>query len=74
MMPPPFPCPGAALSLVRRRGPAGFGAWVDGEQARVRLIAAGVGPDGRLEAGIEIKLAPGWKTYWRSPGAAASLR
>ncbi|WP_170984408.1 protein-disulfide reductase DsbD domain-containing protein [Rhodoligotrophos defluvii] len=24
--------------------------------------------DGRLLAGVEIKLRPGWKTYWRTPG------
>src|SRR5690606_21923178 len=32
--------------------------------------AAGVDAKGHLEAGIEIALAPGWKTYWRSPGYA----
>lgn len=26
--------------------------------------------DGRLMAGIELALAPGWKTYWRAPGDA----
>ncbi|MDQ2092394.1 protein-disulfide reductase DsbD domain-containing protein [Marimonas arenosa] len=26
--------------------------------------------DGSLMAGLEITLAPGWKTYWRSPGDA----
>ena len=48
----------------------GFGPWTGDEQARVRLIAAGVGADGRLAAGIEIMLEPGWRTYWRTPGAA----
>ena len=57
-----------ALTLVAGAANAGLGAWVDGGMARVRLVAAGVGPDGRLDAGIEIDLAPGWKTYWRSPG------
>jgi DsbC/DsbD-like thiol-disulfide interchange protein len=33
----------------------------------VRLIAGG--PDGAtLRAGVEIRLAPRWKTYWRYPG------
>lgn len=35
--------------------------------AEVRLMAGAV-KDGTLEAGIEIRLAPGWKTYWRYPG------
>lgn len=35
--------------------------------AEVRLLAGGV-KDGALEAGIEIRLSPGWKTYWRYPG------
>ena len=35
----------------------------------VRLIVAGV-VDGRAEAGLEIALKPGWKTYWRMPGDA----
>jgi suppressor for copper-sensitivity B len=48
---------------------AAVGAWAEGE-AHVRLIAAGVDEDGRLNAGIEITMAPGWKTYWRSPGDA----
>src|SRR5689334_18069750 len=28
----------------------------------------GKSADLRLGAGVEIKLAPGWKTYWRYPG------
>jgi DsbC/DsbD-like thiol-disulfide interchange protein len=48
---------------------AGVGTWAVGE-AKVRLIAEGVDEQGRLNAGIEITLAPGWKTYWRSPGDA----
>jgi DsbC/DsbD-like thiol-disulfide interchange protein len=37
--------------------------------ATLRLIVAGV-VDGRAEAGVEIDLEPGWKTYWRTPGDA----
>lgn len=47
---------------------AEIGAWTGGDEARVRLLAAGVGADGALGAAIEIELAPGWKTYWRTPG------
>ena len=58
--------------LTGLAGPAaaGIGAWATGDKARVRLISAGVDANGRLEGGIEIELAPGWKTYWRTPGAA----
>jgi DsbC/DsbD-like thiol-disulfide interchange protein len=44
----------------------------DGEaRSAVRLIAGSPGSDHSskfLRAGIEIRLAPGWKTYWRYPG------
>jgi suppressor for copper-sensitivity B len=42
----------------------------DGGKARVRLLASGHDASGRLTAGLEIELAPGWKTYWRTPGDA----
>ncbi len=37
---------------------------------RVALIEGWREPDGRHLAAVEIDLAPGWHTYWRSPGAA----
>lgn len=49
---------------------AAFGEWSEGDKARVRLIAAGVDAEGRVAAGIEIELNPGWHTYWRNPGDA----
>ncbi len=45
-------------------------AWSPGLHARARLIAASPAPDGHWRAGIEIKLDPGFKTYWRSPGSS----
>jgi DsbC/DsbD-like thiol-disulfide interchange protein len=44
-------------------------AWGLDSRSAVRLIA-GTNPSGaaKLRAGIEIKLQPGWKTYWRYPG------
>ena len=45
--------------------------WDDGLQSSVRLIAArtkGEGAERVYRAGIEFKLNPGWKTYWRYPG------
>jgi DsbC/DsbD-like thiol-disulfide interchange protein len=44
-------------------------AWNEDSHSAIRLIAgtnaAGATP---LRAGVEIKLQPGWKTYWRYPG------
>ena len=37
--------------------------------SRVRLIDGGAA-EGKVLAGIEITLDPGWKTYWRMPGEA----
>jgi DsbC/DsbD-like thiol-disulfide interchange protein len=45
--------------------------WDEGLQSSVRLIAArtkGEGAERINRAGIEFKLNPGWKTYWRYPG------
>jgi suppressor for copper-sensitivity B len=51
---------------------AAAGAWLDHEQSRVRLLAASetVGESDSLRLGVQFQLAPGWKIYWRSPGAA----
>lgn len=38
-------------------------AWADDATSSMRLIAGDA-----ATAGIEIKLQPGWKTYWRYPG------
>jgi DsbC/DsbD-like thiol-disulfide interchange protein len=42
--------------------------WDGDAHARLRLIAGSRTDDATARAGIEIKLAPGWKTYWRYPG------
>ena len=36
----------------------------------VSLVGGRAGADGTRMAGLVLDLAPGWKTYWRSPGAA----
>jgi len=46
-------------------------AWDGDQRAAVRLIAGaprGSGAASIHHAGVEIHLAPGWKTYWRYPG------
>jgi DsbC/DsbD-like thiol-disulfide interchange protein len=43
--------------------------WSNDVRSGVRLIAGVNGKeDVALRAGIEIKMQPGWKTYWRYPG------
>src|SRR5882672_3978004 len=47
--------------------------WDGDQRAAVRLIAGaprGSGAATIHQAGIEIRLSPGWKTYWRYPGDA----
>lgn len=41
-----------------------------GAAPRVRVLSGWTGDDGRRVAAIEIRLAPGWHTYWRVPGEA----
>jgi len=62
----------AFLVIASATVPAGavIGEWLGEGNAKVRFLAAGVDSDGRISAGIEIRLKPGWKTYWRSPGDA----
>jgi suppressor for copper-sensitivity B len=44
--------------------------WAESPEASARIVSATttVGDLGELRLGLEIRLAPGWKTYWRSPG------
>lgn len=43
--------------------------WDGDARSAVRLVAGGsAGTDGSLRAGVEVRLATGWKTYWRYPG------
>jgi DsbC/DsbD-like thiol-disulfide interchange protein len=50
---------------------ADVSAWDNDIRSALRLIGAGSTRDSHgtvLRAGIEIKMQPGWKTYWRYPG------
>jgi len=42
--------------------------WDGDVRSAVRLVAGNAGADQALRAGIELRLAAGWKTYWRYPG------
>jgi suppressor for copper-sensitivity B len=55
-------------------GPAQAAAtdWVGNAHAAARLITVvqASGSAGRIDAGLQIRLAPGWHAYWRNPGDA----
>ncbi len=65
---------GLAAGLLAGGGSARAAAsdWSATEQTKVRLIAAAsrVGGASMLRLGLEFKMKPGWKIYWRSPGDA----
>src|SRR5512141_191985 len=42
--------------------------WSEDSRSAIRLIAGSNKGAAPLRAGIELKLQPGWKTYWRYPG------
>jgi DsbC/DsbD-like thiol-disulfide interchange protein len=48
----------------------GESAWVASNGSRVRLISGTPDIDGKptLVAGVQLRMDPGWKTYWRNPG------
>src|SRR5262245_12419453 len=48
-------------------------SWSSDTRSAMRLLAGARAPDSKgpaLNAGVEIKLGPSWKTYWRYPGDA----
>jgi DsbC/DsbD-like thiol-disulfide interchange protein len=45
-------------------------AWVQSEGGAVRIVADRPEPDGTIPAILDIRLKPGWKTYWLEPGAS----
>ena len=47
---------------------AGYSNWAGSEFGKIRLLAGEENASGMRYAGLEFKLADGWKTYWRSPG------
>lgn len=57
---------------VAGSGHAAAGAWQRNDQVAVRLISGvtATGDLATLPLGLEVRLAPGWKTYWRTPGTA----
>jgi DsbC/DsbD-like thiol-disulfide interchange protein len=59
-----------AAAAVTDGAHAGSAGWAEAAHSAVRLIAAPA-PDpeaAERQAGVELRLDPGWKTYWRYPG------
>ncbi|WP_448203346.1 protein-disulfide reductase DsbD family protein [Azospirillum sp. sgz302134] len=48
------------------------GAWTKSGPVEARLVSSvqGIGDLAAVPLGLELRLEPGWKTYWRSPGDA----
>lgn len=59
----------AILAGLACAAQAASSPWVKAADSQLRLIAGGALPEGGgVWAGIEMKLEPGWKTYWKNPG------
>jgi len=62
-----------ALTLPAfRSAGAAVSDWGRAEMVEARLVSAvdGTGTGGSVSLGLQVRLWPGWKTYWRSPGDA----
>src|SRR5690606_15093901 len=61
-----------AFLLAGLAGPpaiAGESPWVETMGGRLRLVTADtISQEGILRGALQIRLAPGWKTYWKEPG------
>src|SRR4051812_24199452 len=62
----------AALIAANLPAQGAAGPWQRTETVEGRLIAAveGTGTLDRIPLGLHLRMKPGWKTYWRSPGDA----
>jgi len=59
-----------ALAGASLAASPGESPWVGETYSKVRLVSGSVAgmSDGHMIAGVQIRLDPGWKTYWRMPG------
>jgi DsbC/DsbD-like thiol-disulfide interchange protein len=83
---PYFPCAMLLRHIIGRAVPCavlvlGLGAVPSGVPAQsivstgesfvhAAMVAGRTDPDGTRVTGLVLEIAPGWKTYWRNPGAA----
>lgn len=67
----PIAASGIVVALAMPACGADSSAWAEDGPAAIRLIAGtNQKAADKLRAGIEIRMAPGWHTYWRYPGDA----
>lgn len=65
---------GALLCIASTSGSIaaspGETAWVASNNSKVRLVSGTAEIDGKasLLVGVQLRMEPGWKTYWRNPG------
>lgn len=57
-----------ALTAPAAAQEAATSSWSKGDYSALRLIAGPTTASGKQRVGVEIVMAPGYKTYWRSPG------
>ncbi len=58
----------AAAPGALRAGSDGMDSYAPDKIARIDILPGWRLPDGRHMAALRIRLAEGWKTYWRAPG------
>ena len=57
-----------ASALLPFVGPLALAAEGYENPVAARILPGWERPDGTRIIGVELTLAPGWKTYWRAPG------
>jgi suppressor for copper-sensitivity B len=59
-----------AIAAAPRHALALAGEWDVNDHVNTRLVAAtnGVGDQTSVQLGLQFRLKPGWKIYWRNPG------
>jgi len=62
----------AAMTLFAVPSSGATSEWFEHEHGAVRLISAneGAGSGQVIDLGLQFRMKPGWKVYWRSPGDA----
>lgn len=62
----------AAAAALASPAAAATSEWFDHEHGAVRLVSASAaaGTGGTVDLGLQFRMRPGWKIYWRSPGDA----
>ena len=69
-----FLCAFACLAIQPARA-SSASAWTEDGASAIRIVSGRAAePDGSVIMGVEIRLQPGWKTYWREPGEAGERR